>query len=616
MITTGSPKLVEGRTLTFKGGNSVKKLLVLLGLLLTLGLTLAQGEQQPTIDDPFVYPAGWSSAAPGEAKYGGEYRTFSISDFDSYNPFTVASSPDLPNNGMAQGVGLIQRDPTDPTKFVPWMAKSYEVSDDGLVYTFQLREGMKFSDGVEITGQDWVTTATIHKDPDVGSNSYSTFFIGDAEVTVESPSKYVVVITFPEISATALGKVSYTPWPTHIFGPVYEEGGAEAITEMWTLSGDVTEFVSPGPFVATRYAAGERASFARNPYYGTWNTDSEGNQLPYLDNLSFTLVKDLNSALASYLSGDLDTFGISTVDELQQVQSAVQGGQLDATLWPNHGANASSSWIVFNWNHANQPKKQALFRNQKFRQAMSHLVDRDAMVKLVFGGLATPAYGSVYAVLSEWIDPELKTFAYDQAAAAKLLGEIGYTEKDAQGYLVNDAGERISFNLVTNAGNDIREQLVQIFADTAKEAGVQVNVRPIAFEVLVNQLTATGPERGFDAILLGLVGGDQDWPFGENVEPCGTNLHGYSVTADGKCLDPIEQQINDLYFEGAKELDVEKRKQIGYQIQALQSELQGFIYTVSPADSPTWSNRVGGNYADEVMTSLTGNRDINLTFIR
>ena len=594
----------------------MKKFAIFLSLLVTFGVALAQGGKQPTIADPFVYPAAWSAAAPGEAKYGGEYRNYSISDFDSYNPFTVASFPGLPDQGMGQGVALIQRDPTDPTKFVPWMAKSYKVSDDGLVYTFQLRQGMKFSDGVEITGKDWVTTAKIHSDPDVGSNNYSTFFIGDKPVKITSPSKYVVVATFPEVNATALGKMTYTPWPDHIFGPVYAKGGAKAITGMWSLSGDVTKYVSPGPFGPTRYAAGERASFARNPYYGTWNTDSEGNQLPYLDNFSFTLVKDLNSALASYLSGDLDSYGISTVDELQQIQGAIKAGQLDATLLPNHGANASSSWIVFNWNHAKQPDKQKLFRNVKFRRAMSHLVDREAMVKLVFGGLAQPAYGSVYAVLSDWIDPEMTTYPYDPAKATELLGELGYTKKDAQGYLVNDQGKRISFNLVTNAGNDVREQLVQIFADTAKEAGVQVNVRPIAFEVLVNQLTAKGPERGFDAILLGLVGGDQDWPFGENVAPCGTNLHGYSITADGKCIDPTEQKINDLYFKGAKELDTEKRRQIGFQIQELQGQLQGFIYTVSPADSPTWNNRVGGNYPDDILTSLTGNRDINLTFIR
>ena len=597
----------------------MKKLVVLASLGLAFSVAFAQ-EEQPTIENPFVYPAEWTSAEPGEAQRGGEFRDYSISDFDSYNPFTVASSPDLPNNGMAQGVGLLRRDPINRTEFVPWMAESYEVSDDGLVYTFQIRQGMRFSDGEEITGEDWVTTAEIHKDPDVGSNSYSGFFIQDEPIIVESPSTYEVVITFPQPSATALTTVSFTPWPAHVFGPVYEEGGAAAITEMWTLSDNVTEFVSPGPFTATRYAAGERAVFSRNPYYGTWNVDSEGTQLPYLDTYSFTLVEDLNSALAQYLSGDLDTFSASTVDQIQQIQQAIEGGQLDATLLPNQSLVASNSWIVFNWNHADAPFKQELFRDERFRKAMSHLVDREAMVRLVFGGLGEPAYSSVYGVLADWANPEITTYPYDPEAATALLAELGFTERDAQGFLVNDEGQRLSFNLVTNAGNDQREQMVQIFADTAREVGVQVNVRPIAFEVLVNQLTAQADERGFDAILLGLTGGDEDWPFGENVVPCGSNLHGYSIPADGECIDPREATLESLYFEGQRNLDVEARRQIGMRMQEIESDLQGFIYTVSPSYNPSWNNRVGGNIAEEYLTSLTGSRglslDLSLTFIR
>lgn len=593
----------------------MNKLVVCLGLGFVLGVGAAQEELSP-IQNPFVYPAAWSTAAPGEATYGGEYRGSSISDFDSYNPFTVATFPDLPNDGMAQAVGLLRRDPTDPTQFLPWMAESYEVSEDGLVYTFQIRQGMRFSDGEEITGEDWVTTARIHKDPDVGSNSYSSFFVGDGEVNVTSPSPYVVVVTFPQPDATALTKSSFTPWPAHVFGPVYEEGGAAAITELWGLSDDVSTFVSPGPFVPTRYAAGERATFARNPYFGTWNVDSEGNGLPYLDGHSFTLVEDINSALAQFLSGDLDTFGATTVDEIRQIRAATQGGQLDATILPNQSLNASSSWIVWNWNRAEAPFKERLFRDERFRKAMSHLTDREAMARLVFGGLAQPAYTSVYAVLEDWINPNVTTYPYNPERAAELLAELGFTERDAEGFLVDAEGRRLSFNLTTNAGNDQREQMAQIFADTAREAGVQVNVRPIAFEVLVNQLTAQGDDRGFDAILLGLTGGDQDYPFGSNVIPCGSNLHGFSIPEDGECIDPRETEMENLYFEGLRELNFDARREIGLRIQEIESDLQGFVYTVSPSYNPSWNNRLGGNYPEEILTSLTGSRTLSLTFVR
>jgi len=587
-------------------------------------LTAAQeGQQLETIENPFVHPAEWAVSA-GEAQYGGEFRSFSISDFDSFNPFTVASSPDLPNDGMAQGVGLVRRNPFNLQEWLPYMAESYEVSEDGTVYTFQIRPGMRFSDGEEITAEDWVTTYQIHTDPDVGSNLYSSFFIEDEQIVVEAPSEYEVQITFPQPDAGALSLASYTPWPAHVFGPVYEEGGAAAITEMWTLSDDPSTFVSPGPFVASGYVPGERATFTRNPYYGTWNVDSEGNQLPYLDGHSVTLVPDTNAALASFLAGNIDGFNASTVSEIQQIQQATEGGQLDATLLPNQSGEDSSLWVVFNWNRESAPFKQELFRNQDFRHAMSHLMDREALAQLVYGGLAQPTYTGVYPVLEEWINPDVTTYPYDPERAAELLAGLGFDERDSEGFLVNDEGRRISFNLVTNAGNNEREQAAQIIADTMREAGIQVNFRPIAFEVLVNQLTASGDERDFDAILLGLTGGDIDWPFGSNVIPCGTNLHAFNIPEDGSCLATLEATAERLYYRGRRQLDLEERRQTGYELQEAWSQLQGFIYLVGPAYSPSWNNRVGGNYPEEIITALTGSlnsvlfgpRDPALTFVR
>ncbi len=592
---------------------------VLLGVALAL-FTLGLGQDMETIENPFVYPAEWSADA-GAAQYGGQYQSSSISDFDSYNPFTSASSPDLPNNGMGGFVGLIRRDPYSLSEWIPYMAESFEVSEDNTVFTFNIRQGMTFSDGEAITADDWVTTARIHADPEVGSNSYSSFFIEDVPIVVEKVDDYTLTITFPQPDVGAYAVSAFTPWPDHVFGPVYEEGGAAAITEMWTLSDDLSTFVSPGPFMAESYVPGERATFVRNPNFGTWNVDAEGNQLPYLDGMAVTLVADINAALAAYLAGQLDSGPATTVDQIQQIQAAIDGGQLDATLLPNQSGQASSQWIIWNWNRADDPFKQELFRNQYFRQAMSHLADRDAMVQLVYGGLGAPIFTGVYPVLSDWINPDVPTYPYDPEAATQLLADIGFTERGSDGVLVNAEGQRLEFNLVTNAGNNQREQLAQIYADTAAEIGVQINFQPIAFEVLVEQLQATGDERGFDAILLGLTGGDIDWPFGVNVIPCGTNLHAFNIPEDGECLETQEITAERLYFQGRRELDLEARRQIGFELQNAWAEMQGFVYLAGPVYNPTWNNRVGGNYPTEILTSLLsdalfGPREAALTFIR
>ena len=364
----------------------------LLSVLTPALLFVFAAAQEPleTANNPFVYPDTYSSASPGEAQRGGQFRAYNTSDFDSFNPFVVSASPDLPNDGMTRGVernGLVARDPLELSTWVPYMAESYEFSRDKRSVTFQIRQGMRFSDGEAITADDWVTTHRIHSDPAVGSAAYDTFFVDDDPVTVEKLGEYELRITFPEPDAGALSVASYTPWPDHVFGPVYEQGGAAAVQAMWSLSDDPSTFVTPGPFMAQRYVPGERAVFMRNPYFGTWNVDSAGQPLPYLDGFTVSLLPDQNAALAAYLSGNTDVGPASSVDQIQQVQRTVQAGRLGATLLPNQSGLAQSQWMVFNWNRADDPFKQALFRSSDFRHAMSHLADREAMVRLVYGGL-------------------------------------------------------------------------------------------------------------------------------------------------------------------------------------------------------------------------------------
>ncbi len=98
----------------------------------------------------------------------------------------------------------------------------------------------------------------------------------------------------------------------------------------------------------------------------------------------------------------------------------------------------------------------------------------------------------------------------------------------------------------------------------------------------MEQLTAQADERGFDAILLGLTGGDIDWPFGTNVIPCGTNLHAWNYPEDGECLTPQETLAETLYYRGRRQLDFEERQQTGYELQEVLSELQGFVQLARP----------------------------------
>ncbi|MCP2013032.1 peptide/nickel transport system substrate-binding protein [Deinococcus sp. HSC-46F16] len=566
---------------------------------------------------PFVWPAAWTAEQNTANKRGGEYRYYSLSDYKTFNPFTSAEADSIPTL-IAAGTGLFAQDPRND-EFIPYMADGKPtVSNNGKRFVVKIREGMKFSDGQPITADDFVTTMRIHMDDKVGSNSYDSFRLAGKPITIKKIDNYTVQFDFPQVSSGAYERMSFTPWPDHVFGKAYREGGAEAIKKMWTLGTNPNQIVSPGMWTLGSYRAGERAVLERNERWGEWNKDSRGNALPYLASASYRIVGDANAALAAYLAGQIDSVAVRNADDLAQIKRAMDAGRLKATLIPNVSPQATSQWITFNWNKAGDPFKQKLFRDVRFRRAMSHIANRKAMVDLALGGLGTETYYSVYPIFRQQIaaGASAPKYPYNLQAASNLLRQMGFTKKNAQGYLVDNSGKVLEFNLSTNAGNTVREQLGRIFADEAKKVGVKVNFTPIDFNNLVNQLTSKGENRPFDAILLGLSGGSNVWSFGSNVTPCGGNLHSYNNNSKGTCLTSQETLMTKLYYQGDATLDDARRRAIGGQIMKAEGELQPVIYLVGGNYHVTFNERLGGEYPRTMMDAYYGSRDLALTFIK
>lgn len=561
--------------------------------------------------EPFVWPSSWTTAAADEAVTGGNLRNYSISNPRTFNPFVSAEQNDVIDLSDALGAALLTRGP-DSDEWIPYAAESFEISDDGTVVDVVLRDGIKWSDGTPVTVADYLFRYQAETDPDVGSNAYDSWFIGDEQITLEQTGENSLRFTFPKADRMAMPMAALLPAPDHVLGEVYREGGAEALKAEWGTEVDPSSTVWTGPWIPQAFSPDERLVMVRNPAFGEWNVDEAGTPLPYLDQLTISIVESADSALNLYLAGELDMFNPRTLDDIGVINVAVQNGDIDATVLENASPVASSQFIVFNWNLASNPEKQELFRSTAFRRAMSHLVHREALVELVYGGAASPMYSNVYQVNSYWVNPDVPKYDYDPEAAAELLRGLGYSRKNANGILVDAEGNELSFTLATNSGNNEREQIAQIFADSAREVGVNVDVQPIDFNLLVDQLLSTGEDRPFEAILIGLRGGSRDWPFGSNVIPCGTNLHMYNQAPD--CLTPQETLAERLYYQGRETLDTEAARDIGYEIQNVLSDLQPQIYTVSPAAHYSWLSSVKGEHPDDLINALVGPRELVLTF--
>lgn len=580
----------------------MKRVLLSLAALALASMGLAQ---------TFVWPDAWTAAEPGEATYGGTYRDYSISDPRTFNPLVSAETNDVTDQQYA--MTLITQGP-DSDEWVPYMAESYEVSEDGTTVTMHVREGMSWSDGDDITAQDFYFTYLAETDPDVESNGYDSWFIGDAQIEATLVDDMTLRFDFPRPDRTAFPVLAISPNPDHILGEIYREGGAEALKGAWGTETEISETVWAGAFVPTSFVPGQRIVFERNEHFGEWNEDERGNALPYLDRYTVAVVESTDAALNLFLAGEIDAYSPANLDEVGVVSQAINNGDIDAELLPNVAPVASSQFIVFNWNKESDPFKQSLFRNIKFRQAMSHLVDREALVELVYGGSASPMWSNVYQINDFWVNPDVPKFPFDPERASELLAEIGFTRTNSDGFLIDADGNELGFTLVTNSGNAQREQITEIFADAAREAGVNIDVQAVDFNLLVDQLLSTGDDRPFDAILIGLTGGSRVWPYGVNVIPCGTNLHAWNQAEGGNCLAAQETLAEELYFQGRQTLDTDEAQQIGFEIQNALATLQAQVYTVSPLSHYSWLQTVRGEHPEGLVNDLLGTRELPLTF--
>nr|WP_246351125.1 ABC transporter substrate-binding protein [Deinobacterium chartae] len=569
---------------------------------------------------PYVYPANQSVSKPSEVKTGGVLRLVQLKDFDTYNPFTSQGRPSLPE--LTDVGALITADPYT-SEYVPYLAESYTISKDKRTFTFKLRPELKWSDGEPITADDFVTTMKIHADEAVGSNLYSYMYDNGKPVVVKKIDNRTLSITFPRGVVDSLETISFiNPYPDHVFGPVYRSRGAAGIKAMWNLDTDPSKLVTGGPFKVERYVKGERVVLTKNRYFGDWNKDSAGKPLPYLDGLQYTIIPDQNAELAQFLAGNTDLYTPTTRDQLAQVVAAEKAGKLKVNVLANVSTQASSDMMYFNWNKASDPWKQKLFRDVRFRRAMSQLVNKEAMVDLVLGGLGKPVYTSVYPLYDQWVAPGVDKYKFNPQAAAKTLADLGFKKKGPDGILVDGSGRKLEFTLITNSENTRRQQLAKIFADEAKKVGVSVKTSFIPFNQL---LDITGPETGkedrkFDVAISGIGGGGFIYPVGvASMLSCGGDLNNYNAST--KCIAPWETQMYNLFLKGQSEFDIDKRKAIANQIQKLQAENLGNIYLVSQAQHYAWSDRVQGEFPKKIISPVWastyfGPRNIAQTWIK
>lgn len=520
-------------------------------------------------------------------KRGGELILSSASDPKSFNPIVAKETSTTAVTGL-MFEGLTKTN-GKTLEVEPDLAESWDRDESGMVWTFHLRQNVRWSDGEPFTADDVVFTFNrLIYNPDIPTSARDIFTIEGKKLKVEKVDKFTVKFTLPVKFAPFLRSMGMDILPEHILEKSVNAG---KFSYTWGLDSKPEDIVVTGAFKLKKYLPGERVVLTRNPYY--WRKDSQGIRLPYLDKVIFIIVQNPDVALLQFQEGKLDSYNLRGEDYAILKPQEEKGNFTVFNTGPAFGTN----FLVFNQNtsinaktgkHYISEDKLRWFTNPKFRKAVAFAVDKQSIIDIVMNGLGFPQYSSMSPSAGYFYNPDVKKYEYNIKKAKALLKEIGIYDRDNDGLAEDDKGNRIEFNLFTNANSTVRIKIANIIRKDLESIGFKVNFVPLEFNQLVSKIDST---YDWDAVMIGLTGGIEPH-FGSNVWKSSGHLHIW-YPRQKKPATEWEAEIDSIFDRAAQELDRKKRKALYDKWQMIVSEKLPLIYTVLPANIFAVRNKFG-----------------------
>ncbi|HPC77171.1 MAG TPA: ABC transporter substrate-binding protein, partial [bacterium] len=416
-------------------------------------------------------------------RYGGTWRRAAIG---------IADASIIETKLTAEG--LVRTNP-DGSKIVPNLAKRWEISRDGRVYTFYLREGLRWSDGEPFTADDitfWFNDIISNKELTPITPAWLT--TAGKPVSVEKVDKYVVRFTFQQPNGVFLWQLSYDgiynkPFaPAHYlkqFHPSYvskeelEKKAKEAGFNFWYQlfsnknSWQNTEKPTINAWMVSRITS-TQVICERNPYY--WKVDTAGNQLPYIDKIVMDIVQDAEILNMRATAGELDMqerhIYLSNYTLFMENR---EKGNYRVLKWTT--ASGADPMLYVNQT-VQDPVLRKIFQDVRFRQALSLAINREEINKLFYFGLGKPRQASLISQ-SPYYDPEWEKayVEYDLERANKLLDEMGL-KKGPDGFRLRPDGKTLAITLEFTAfPGATTADVIALIAKYWEKLGIKVAVK-------------------------------------------------------------------------------------------------------------------------------------------
>jgi peptide/nickel transport system substrate-binding protein len=449
--------------------------------------------------EPQIYLT--SGMQDGIGVYGDVFRGFSACPTAGYNDMAGTTMGWFGiESYTSRYSGLVKTGPLfrvdQDIEPMPNIAKSWEWSEDGMQLTMHLIEGAFWSDGVPFTADDVMFTWEGYVlDENVSAPRHiDAWTWNDEEATLEKVDDYTIMFTFPVAQPLDfwynLAEDVFHVMPAHQLRehhPLFStaDPAPSYVDFANVLTPDTLPLVTMGPWVITEYQTDELMIMRRNPYY--WKVDEAGNQLPYIDEIQYRKGPSGIGRDLCTIAGDCDHMNLENPSTF--VEAMTQAQSEDASFEVSWGPETLGYGVEFNYalnfgiqDEARDVAVRELFRDLRFRQAMSYATDREGIAQSIMRGPFLRGWaGGLYPGSPAFNRESVVYYPFDVASANALLDDMGLTDSDGDG--VREwtegpmAGQNIVLQMIASQDAAETQSVAEALVNQWGAVGIQLNMR-------------------------------------------------------------------------------------------------------------------------------------------
>ncbi|HPN84818.1 MAG TPA: ABC transporter substrate-binding protein [Victivallales bacterium] len=460
---------------------------------------------------------------------------------------------------------LTERNLEKPEVFEPKIAENWELSEDKLTYTVRIRKGVIWHDfkdpvsgkewkDVEVTADDFAFYVEVVKNEDADCAPLRSYLQDLDRIEVIDKYSFKVVWRKKYFLSESI-TLGLEPLPRHLYHDYEGPFDGKKFNEDHERNRII---VGCGPYRFDRWEKGQRVVMKKwGKYYG-----KEYGVMPPLDEIVFEVIKHPNTQLQALKSGKIDRMGF-TPDQWVNNTGGPEFEENSDLLKKYKYPSRSYSYIGYNL-------RMPLFSDKRVRRALTHLIDRERILKEIYNGLGRICSGPFF-IDSPYYDSKIVPYEFSPSKAKSLLGEAGWKDSNGDGILDKD-GKKFEFTILSVADHPIQMKMLPLIKEDMASAGIVMKISPVEWSVYVQRLE----NKNFEVCVLGwAMGFESDpyqiWHSSESEKAASSNHCGF-VNPEA---DELIMKIRDCF-------DLDERIALCHRFHRLLHDEQPYTFLITP----------------------------------